>query len=173
MLASQTVVDVTIQALESVAPAPQAIALAKHPGGSFTFFSPLHPVNPSDWVLGQPARVALAAIALKIEPADPERLAANGLAADLAALIPARLAYPGVESRPDWHAFHGPVTKVEKLEVEGRVLWRMRIALLRAADVVLEATVYASADYVGYDFLPETGEVLTGLLWLSGYRPGD
>jgi hypothetical protein len=114
-------------------------------------------------------RIRFGAIALRAYRVDEQQLEAMRASHELTALVPASVAYPEIDNRPDWHAFFALVKAAASCSYAGTTLNKLEVALIRT-EQELNATLYVSAFAGGADFAPKSGEVIGGVLWLAGYH---
>lgn len=119
---------------------------------------------------GRSAAISLAGIALRAYISPPERLEAGQLSRHLAALVPASILYPETPARPDWFAFSSPVKNVWMTQLADEELYMLEVCLLRPDDIELIANLYVSQYVTSDDFAPNVGDVVSGVLWLTGYE---
>lgn len=133
-------------------------------------FDPLYFRSEPSLGRGETTEVSFAGLAIHAEVMAPERLAEGNMAADIAALVPASVAYPENDSRPDWHGFYAHVQAVEEVILAGVRLYRCDVVLLRGDSGDLAATLLVGDHVMPEGAVPRPGDVLGGVMWLMGVR---
>jgi hypothetical protein len=131
------------------------------------FFDSLHYRNKDRYPDEVQRRFRFAGIAFAVGPVDAEALAEGNLAEDAAILLPIAITHPDIEGRPDWYSYQTRIRNVERVPfADGEVL-RLDVVQTRA-EMDFEVVLYASGYALPDGYVPQTGDIINGALWLNG-----